>query len=507
MKNISRLQSALKRQGILVERRHGAYHLSNQHAQASVLLPEALPLEEKAVDQLLAFASVRSPDAHHGVCKACATPDFHPGSVAPVGTIVATDAEFVIPAAIGTDINCGMRLLTTGLKQAAVEARKPELLRGLTRVLLENGRNVPVPGRAFRALFDDGPQAFIERLSSEGLWARADRDQLQAELAQCVSLADFGGAARYAPEGMVGSRETIRDPGLGTPGGGNHFVELQIVDEILDRHAAYAAGLVKGEVVVMIHTGSRDVGFHVGSRWMDRARAAWPKGLKHPDSKLYGLAGELADEYLTAMGTAARYAWANRMVLGEMVRQEMEAAVGGLRARLVVDVPHNVVLRERAEHPSQGRDAGARGRPGADSRLHGRLQLRGQRPGQCRLALVVQPRRGPQRAAAGRAPHEAGIRVGHLAVRDPARRAQDRGTPQIQADRPRAGSAGAGGTDPIRRAAAAVGDVQGMRQDEGAAAYSGRLRVGISSTSLHTASTSAGCLLKVRYTWPMPLSK
>ena len=62
-------------------------------------------------------------------------------------------------------------------------------------------------------------------------------------------------------------------------------------------------------------------------------------------------------------------------------------------------------------------------------------------------------------------------------------------------------------TDPIRRAAAAVGDVQGMRQDEGAAAYSGRLRVGISSTSLHTASTSAGCLLKVRYTWPMPLSK
>ena len=61
------------------------------------------------------------PDAHHGVCKACATPDFHPGSVAPVGTIVATDAEFVIPAAIGTDINCGMRLLTTGLKQAAVE--------------------------------------------------------------------------------------------------------------------------------------------------------------------------------------------------------------------------------------------------------------------------------------------------------------------------------------------------------------------------------------------------
>ena len=167
MKNISRLQSALKRQGILVERRHGAYHLSNQHAQASVLLPEALPLE-KAVDQLLAFASVRSPDAHHGVCKACATPDFHPGSVAPVGTIVATDAEFVIPAAIGTDINCGMRLLTTGLKQAAVEARKPELLRGLTRVLLENGRNVPVPAARSAPC-----SMMVRRLSSSGCRPRA----------------------------------------------------------------------------------------------------------------------------------------------------------------------------------------------------------------------------------------------------------------------------------------------------------------------------------------------
>ena len=95
----------------------------------------------------------------------------------------------------------------------------------------------------------------------------------------------------------------------------------------------------------MIHTGSRDVGFHVGSRWMDRARRS-AQGPEASGQQALRLAGELADEYLTAMGTAARYAWANRMVLGEMVRQEM-AAVGGLRARLVVDVPHNVVLREQ----------------------------------------------------------------------------------------------------------------------------------------------------------------
>ena len=346
MKNISRLQSALKRQGILVERRHGAYHLSNQHAQASVLLPEALPLEEKAVDQLLAFASVRSPDAHHGVCKACATPDFHPGSVAPVGTIVATDAEFVIPAAIGTDINCGMRLLTTGLKQAAVEARKPELLRGLTRVLLENGRNVPVPGRAFRALFDDGPQAFIERLSSEGLWARADRDQLQAELAQCVSLADFGGAAATRRKAWWAAARRSAIPAWARP--------AAAITSSSCRSSTRSWTATPPTRRGWSGRGGRDDPHRLARRGFSRRQPldgprarAWPKGLKHPDSKLYGLAGELADEYLTAMGTAARYAWANRMVLGEMVRQEMEAAVGGLRARLVVDVPHNVVLREQ----------------------------------------------------------------------------------------------------------------------------------------------------------------
>jgi len=163
----------------------------------------------------------------------------------------------------------------------------------------------------------------------------------------CVGLGSFGGASRHAPDAYVGSRSVYRDPCLGTPGGGNHFVELQVVDEVLDRHAAYAAGLRQGQVVVMIHSGSRDLGFHVGGRWMDRARAEWPQGLRHPQSGLYGLAGPLAAEYLEAMGVAARYAWANRVVLAEMVRKELAELTGETRSSLVVDVPHNVVLQEQ----------------------------------------------------------------------------------------------------------------------------------------------------------------
>ncbi len=96
----------------------------------------------------------------------------------------------------------------------------------------------------------------------------------------------------------------------------------------------------------MIHSGSRDIGFHVGGRWMDRARNEWPKGLRHPKSGLYGLSGPLAQEYLEAMGVAARYAWANRVVLAELVRKDFAELLGATASRLVVDVPHNVVLRE-----------------------------------------------------------------------------------------------------------------------------------------------------------------
>jgi len=347
MSSLLRLQRAFARSHIHVHYDNGVYTVRNESADASILLPSSLPLEEKAVRQLLDFASVKTPQGDPAVCAACATPDFHPGAIAPVGAVVATPSNVVIPAAIGTDINCGMRLLTTGLSLATVAPNKQALLARLKAVLLENERNVPVSTRAFKALFDAGPLAFIDGLHDEGLWAAVDRDRLARELAGCVGLDSFAANSRHAPASFVGGREVIRDPCLGTPGAGNHFVELQVVDEVLDRHAAYSAGLKAGEVVVMIHSGSRDIGFHVGARWMDRARDAWPQGVRHPQSKLYGLAGPLAVEYLEAMGVAARYAWANRVVLAEMVRLEMAKLFGADRSRMVVDVPHNVVLCEQ----------------------------------------------------------------------------------------------------------------------------------------------------------------
>ena len=100
----SRLQRAFARARIQLRREDGVYRVHDDTADAMILLPASLPLEEKAVRQLLAFAAVRSPAGEPVACQACATPDFHPGAIAPVGSIVATQGDAVIPAAIGTDI-------------------------------------------------------------------------------------------------------------------------------------------------------------------------------------------------------------------------------------------------------------------------------------------------------------------------------------------------------------------------------------------------------------------
>lgn len=329
-----------------VSYRDGIYQIRNENSEAHVLLPASLPLEHKAVKQLLDFASVTGSDGQRAVCKACATPDFHPGAIAPVGTVVATHRDFVIPAAIGTDINCGMRLMTTGLNIDQARSHKSAIVERLTRVILQNGRDVPVCTEGFMALFDAGPAAFIDKLPDLGLWREVNRDRLLRELSQCVGLEGFHSRSEFAPEALMQSREIIRPPSAADLGSGNHFLEFCIVDEVYDRHAAYAAGLRKGDVTVMIHTGSRDVGFYVGRRWMDLARSEWPRGIKHPEHGLYGLSGPLADSYLQAMGVAARYAWFNRMALGELVRKELSSFANDDTSRLVVDVPHNVVMRE-----------------------------------------------------------------------------------------------------------------------------------------------------------------
>ena len=142
---------------------------------------------------------------------------------------------------------------------------------------------------------------------------------------------------------------TIRDPGLGTLGSGNHFFELQEIDERLDRRACHGLGLEErpDALYALIHTGSRDVGQWVGSIHARWAREAWAKAGKSAPEGIFTLEGEEAKAYLAAQWAAARYAWLNRSALQEMARQAIESALGApVGAKAIADCSHNVALRE-----------------------------------------------------------------------------------------------------------------------------------------------------------------
>jgi tRNA-splicing ligase RtcB len=171
--------------------------------------------------------------------------------------------------------------------------------------------------------------------------------QLERELSSIYHQGSEAGDARFAPENLLPDhRDVIRDESLATVGGGNHFVEIQVVDEILDRHEAFRLGIRAGQMAVMVHSGSRAVGQYVGREWMDRARALWPKDQKHPETGIFALHGDEARKYLRAMNTAANYAYVNRLLIGELVRLRLREIFGQVEAPLVYDVPHNIIFEE-----------------------------------------------------------------------------------------------------------------------------------------------------------------
>jgi tRNA-splicing ligase RtcB len=312
---------------------------------AEVLLPANHPLDPKALKQLSAFAQVRHP-AGGKVVQAFATPDFHPGSVVPVGCVLAT-SELVIPQAIGTDINCGMRLHVADLTVDQLLAKKPEWLKAMKGDLLMSTRDLPMDVPQIQAMFRSGPLGWLEEVEKRplGMLARADLRQLGRELENSFGLGSLDGDLDYAPLDMMPEgRDVIRDCFIGTIGGGNHFVELQVVEEVLDRTWAFRWGVRKNQIAVMAHSGSRRVGIIVGQSWMQAAKDRWPVGEPHPE--IYSLQGEAAASYVTAMNTAANYASVNRLLLVELVRDRLRTCFPELELPLVFDAPHNIVTQE-----------------------------------------------------------------------------------------------------------------------------------------------------------------
>jgi tRNA-splicing ligase RtcB len=355
LKNQERLLKALARQGLEVQCNAKSYSVRWSNSPdapiAEVLLPENFPLEAKALKQLANLALAQHPGGGK-VKRVCATPDFHPGDAGvAIGSVVATAGQ-VIPAAVGSDINCGMRLHGVDLSIDTFLAQRDHFVELLKGDFFFGARDVTMTAQTMQALFQDGVMGWLDALDNRptGSVVQSDMGQLGREIDRIFLQGSMVGHRRWAPTELVPDSGLVRDGGLATIGGGNHFVEVQWVEQIENPKLAYQWGIRAGQLAFMIHSGSRLVGKYIGGMWRDRAQATWPQGAKYPPARLFSLSTaadpHLVQQYLQAEATAANYGFVNRLLLAELVRLRLRQVYGEVEAPLIYDLPHNITLPE-----------------------------------------------------------------------------------------------------------------------------------------------------------------
>jgi tRNA-splicing ligase RtcB (3'-phosphate/5'-hydroxy nucleic acid ligase) len=296
--------------------------------------------DDRSLEQLCNVAALP------GIVEASlAMPDIHQGYGFPVGGIGATAGPdgVVSPGGVGYDINCGVRLLALPLTAAELGRRKESLVHELSR-------QVPAgTGRGGALSLRDGE---LDRVLAEGPRALVERHGIGTP--EDVEMTESRGRLEGADPGQVSERARSRGRDqLGTAGSGNHFVELQRVDELHDDAAAEAYGLGPDRVVVLIHSGSRGLGHQVCTDFVKRMDAALGRyGIRLPDRQLSCAPVDSDDgrAYLGAMAAAANFAWANRHAIAHAVRAAVAEVLGRDVAggtRQVYDVAHNVAKLEQ----------------------------------------------------------------------------------------------------------------------------------------------------------------
>jgi tRNA-splicing ligase RtcB len=275
-----------------------------------------------------------------------AMPDIHWGYGFPIGGVAATEVDddgVVSPGGVGFDICCGVRLLASRFTEADFNAHRGDVMAELDRRIPRGlGKGSIAVSALVPAVLASGAAA---TLAAGYGW--------EGDLERCEERGTSQGADRSAISRQALTRGSRQ---LGSLGAGNHFLEVQVVDEVYDDVAARAFGLERGMVTVMIHCGSRGLGHQTCTdqlRLMGTAMAR--HGIQVPDRQLacVPVVSEEGERYLAAMAAAANFAWANRHVLAHEARQGFAAAFGMPVERtgmhLVFDVAHNLAKIETHE--------------------------------------------------------------------------------------------------------------------------------------------------------------
>jgi tRNA-splicing ligase RtcB len=309
---------------------------------ARVLASEAL-LEEiqadKTLQQIQNVAHLPGV-VEHAICM----PDGHQGYGFPVGGVAAIDAEdgCISPGGVGFDINCGVRMVKTGLTYSDVRGREEELVNELF---------ASVPSGLGGGGVVEGSKRTVEDILARGMdWALEHGYAVEDDLAHCE---DEGVRPDADPDAVSQKAKDRGRNQIGSLGSGNHFLEVQRVTDIYLDDVADAYGLAEDQIVVLIHCGSRGLGHQVCSDYVRDIEQEHGDLLSRlPDKELAAApaGSRLAEEYYGAMCAAINFAWVNRQLVTHQTRRVFERVFDAdwqdLGIDLLYDVAHNIAKRE-----------------------------------------------------------------------------------------------------------------------------------------------------------------
>ena len=264
--------------------------------------------------------------------------DMHTGYGFPIGGVAAFDIEtgVISPGGVGYDINCSVRLLRTNLKIEDLKGREKEIAHSLSREIpsgVGRGGKLNLDKKELEEVLIGGAQWAVEK----GYGKKEDYLYIEEK-----------GMLKTADPSAVSQRAKSRGmPQLGSLGAGNHFLDILIVDEIFDGDIAKVFGLEKGQIVMLIHCGSRGLGHQIASDYIKLMDEKY--GHPNFDRELINapIKSELGQKYLTAMACAANFAFANKQLITHRIREDMTHYFPTFKAEVVYDICHNIAKFEK----------------------------------------------------------------------------------------------------------------------------------------------------------------
>lgn len=294
--------------------------------------------KDRSLDQLINVAAL---PGIHGF--ALAMPDMHEGYGFPIGGVAAMDYEngVISPGGIGYDINCGVRLLVSDKNFNEIKNHIENLSQMLYREIpsgVGRGGKLRLNNQELNEVLENGAQLVVQK----GFGDREDLKHIESE-----------GKLKEARSDVVFEHAKNRGKDqIGTMGAGNHFVEVDVVDEVLDEGYAKKFNLFKNQIAILVHTGSRGLGHQVATDYIKiMVRALSKYNIKIPDLELAcaPFSSKEGQQYFSAMSASANFAWANRQMITWHIRkvwQELFGSSASSGLKLVYDVAHNIAKIE-----------------------------------------------------------------------------------------------------------------------------------------------------------------